>query len=63
MVEPQRATNGYHLESVRIDQNVNGVLLDRVTFLPGAHYNTSTVFITTPNLSNPSNITIQNSVF
>ena len=55
----------YHLESVRIDQNVDGVLLDRVTFLDGGEDNTALVFITFPNPTTPRprNITIRNSVF
>ena len=54
----------YHLESVRIDQNVDGALLDRVTVLPGGEDNTSLVFITTinPNIK-PRNITVRNSRF
>jgi hypothetical protein len=54
----------YHLESVRIDQNVNQVLLDRVTFLGGSDDNTARVFVTYPSgKSQPRNVTIRNSVF
>jgi hypothetical protein len=55
----------YHLESIRIDQNVDGVLIDRVTFIAGGEDNTALIFITTPSQStpNPKNITIQNSIF
>jgi hypothetical protein len=73
VVEPQHvctpgvggcpAGDVYHLESVRIDGNVDGVLLDRVTFADGGEDNTALVFITRQGDANPRNITIQNSVF
>ncbi len=77
VIEPQKgamnAGNGdvYHLEMIRIDQNVDGVLIDRVTFEDcsnGANYagcGSGQIFITTPNGStfDPTNIVIQNSVF
>lgn len=55
----------YHLESIRIDQNVDGVLIDRVTFLSGGDDNTALIFITRPSLGvpGPRNVTIRNSVF
>lgn len=66
VVEPQRACCTAHLESVRIDQNVSDVLIDRVTFLPTGPEgdNTARLFITHPGgASYPRNITIRNSVF
>ncbi len=67
------AGNGdvYHLEMIRIDQNVNGVLIDRVTFescANGSGYagcGSGQIFITTPNGStyDPTNIVIRNSIF
>lgn len=61
----------YHLEMIRIDKDVNGVLLDRVTVgkcIDGTGFvgcGSGQIFITTdqPTSPDPSNITIQNSVF
>jgi len=64
------APDGYHLEQLRIDGNVDGVLLDRVTFeacLNGAGYNgcgSGQVFVTSPStMVYPRNLTIRNSIF
>jgi hypothetical protein len=53
----------YHLESIRIDQNVHNVLIDSVTFEDGGEDGTSLIFITKVSGTLPSNITIQNSTF
>jgi hypothetical protein len=55
-----------HMEGIRIDQNVDTVMIDRVTFLPGGDWGSGHIFITTPQettTTNPTNITIRNSKF
>jgi hypothetical protein len=65
VIEGQPAAPGYHLEQVRIDQNVDGVTLDRVTFGACPDCGSGHVFITTPNTTtfDPTRVTIRNSVF
>jgi hypothetical protein len=71
VVELQKASSPHHLEMIRIDGNVNGVLIDRVTFercVDGAGYigcGSGHIFITTPSTTtiDPTNIVIRNSVF
>jgi hypothetical protein len=55
----------YHLETVRIDKQVEGVTIEDSVFESGGEDNTALVFITSPNGAtwNPSNITIRNTVF
>lgn len=57
--------DGYHLETVRIDQNVDGVLLDRVVWLNGCECSTAQLFITYPPAGTtwPQNIVVRNSIF
>jgi hypothetical protein len=49
-----------HMETIRIDGNVNTMLIDGLRFRDGAQDNTGTIFITTFR-GTPTNITIQNS--
>ena len=55
----------FHLEQVRIDQNVDGVTFDRVSFEKCPDCGSGQLFITTPNTSttDPSGIVVQNSIF
>ncbi|MBI5734049.1 MAG: hypothetical protein HY973_03870, partial [Candidatus Kerfeldbacteria bacterium] len=49
-----------HMETIRIDGNINGMLIDGLNFHDGAQDNTGTIFFSTFR-GTPSNVTIQNS--
>lgn len=55
----------YHLELLRIDQNVDGVLLDSVFFSGCADCGSGLMFITTPSTAvpGPKNLVVRNSIF
>jgi hypothetical protein len=55
----------FHLEQVRVDNNVDGVTFDRVTFERCPECGSGHIFITTANTStpDPANIVVRNSVF
>lgn len=52
-----------HAESIRIDGNIDTMLIDRLNFVDGGQNNTGTIFLTTFRGGPPTNITIQNSYF